>query len=259
MTKQKPTKAKRGGKVEAKDGTTADLPYDTTGELPAPTEKRLASVAWSRERQAKRRLPVAIRNALDPKKPDTLSIGSPHADQQGFVEQLNEAFGTSSFAYTDHMLLKLMHSARQRGTSTATEGQLNAGLAFVESIAPTNELEAAIAVNMFATNEAAMDMLSRARHADLMPHVDSYVNAATKLQRTFVAQAEALAKLRRGGEQVVKVVYVDQRTQTVIGEQHNHDGRARESEVSPAVLAASGGVPIDLQPVAASRPEPGKT
>jgi hypothetical protein len=43
--------------------------------------------------------------------------------------------------------------------------------------------------------------------------MDRYMNAATKLQRTMAAQIEALARLRRGGEQNVIVKHV-----------HDHDG-----------------------------------
>lgn len=52
---------------------------------------------------------------------------------------------------------------------------------------------------MYASHIVGMDMLARARQASSSEF--AYANAATKLHRTFVAQAEAIAKLRRRGEQ----------------------------------------------------------
>jgi hypothetical protein len=40
---------------------------------------------------------------------------------------------------------------------------------------------------------------------------------ANKLLRTFTMQAETLAKLQRGGEQVVKVVHVHPGAQAIVG------------------------------------------
>jgi hypothetical protein len=44
-----------------------------------------------------------------------------------------------------------------------------------------------------------MEMIGRARRADLIAQFDSFGSMAVKLLRTFTAQAEALAKLKRGG------------------------------------------------------------
>ena len=48
----------------------------------------------------------------------------------------------------------------------------------------------------------------KAVHAETQDRMDSYGTLATKLQRTFTTQIEALAKLRRGGEQKVRVEHV---------------------------------------------------
>ena len=61
---------------------------------------------------------------------------------------------------------------------------------------------------MAITHSLAMELLGRARRADQIPQVDCAGNLAVKLLRTFMAQTEALAKLRRGGEQVVRVEHV---------------------------------------------------
>ena len=54
----------------------------------------------------------------------------------------------------------------------------------------------------------AMLMLSRAKFSPTLPGAESYSTVATKMLRTYTAQLETLAKLRRKGEQVVRVEHV---------------------------------------------------
>ena len=53
-----------------------------------------------------------------------------------------------------------------------------------------------------------------------------FTSIATKLQRTFTMQIEALAKLRGKGEQVVRVehVTVHPGAQAIVGDVHHHAG-----------------------------------
>jgi hypothetical protein len=53
-----------------------------------------------------------------------------------------------------------------------------------------------LAVQMVATHNVAMDILTRAKFASTMPGVQEYGSLATKLLRTYTAQLEALAKIR---------------------------------------------------------------
>jgi hypothetical protein len=108
-----------------------------------------------------------------------------------------------------------------------SEGKINSVLAIVDSVRPENELEAAIAVQLAATHELTMKALSYANASEMRPQFDSYVNAATKLQRTMAAQIEALAKLRRGGEQnvTVKHVHVHEGGQAVVGVVNHQGGK----------------------------------
>jgi hypothetical protein len=82
-----------------------------------------------------------------------------------------------------------------------------------------------MALQMHATNELAMDLLSRAQNSPDRLATAEYTNLATKLSRTFVAQVEALAKLRRNGEQVVKHVHVYEGGQAVVAGTINQGGR----------------------------------
>ena len=86
-------------------------------------------------------------------------------------------------------------------------------------------VEAMLAVQMVATYETAMDMLIRAKQADLMPTLQECGSLAVKLLRTYTAQVEALARLRRGGEQrvIVQHVNVNDGGQAIVGAV-NHPG-----------------------------------
>ena len=70
---------------------------------------------------------------------------------------------------------------------------------------------------MAMTHAAAQTVRQRALRVDQIPQFESASNAAIKLLRTFAMQAETLAKLQRGGEQVVKVVHVHPGVQAIFG------------------------------------------
>jgi len=84
---------------------------------------------------------------------------------------------------------------------------------------PANELEATLAVQIALTADAAALMLEKTRPSQSIDAFNAYLNATTKLQRTMVAQVEALAKLQRGGAQSVRVehVHVHQGGQAIVG------------------------------------------
>jgi hypothetical protein len=56
-----------------------------------------------------------------------------------------------------------------------------------------------------------------------------YGNMATKLTRTFTTQMKALSDWRRGGEQVVRHVHVNEGGQAVVAETINIGGRQNEN------------------------------
>lgn len=143
-------------------------------------------------------------------------IASPHSDVPGFVTALAGTFGTKSldftFAAVDDLVGVTRRSDGERSPRTA-----NAALALVAAIEPRNELEAALAVQMAATHAAATKMLDRLNTAAFTDSVTVYGNMAVKLQRTFAAQVEALAKLRNAGKQTVEVVHIHKQVTTYVG------------------------------------------
>jgi hypothetical protein len=122
------------------------------------------------------------------------------------------AFGTVSGAFVDAEILRLLAALRATRDDLPLETKVNAALAVIAGVAPRNEVEAVLAVQMAMTHIAAMRMLTELNR--LNPHVSpgGVAIAGTvgaKLLRAFAGQAEALAKLRRPAVQVVRVERVN--------------------------------------------------
>jgi hypothetical protein len=148
-----------------------------------------------------------------------MRLGPQHTDLNGHVCLLNETFGTTSGDFLNSSVLQLAN-VTMRNNKSSLEG-LNASLALVGAIAPENELEAALASQMAATHELSMEMLRRTRTTDNREAMREYGNMATKLTRTFTTQMKALSDWRRGGEQVVRHVHVNQGGKAVVAETIN--------------------------------------
>ncbi|MDZ7895441.1 MAG: hypothetical protein U5M50_11080 [Sphingobium sp.] len=136
--------------------------------------------------------------------------------------------GTRSMAFMEYMLGTLIDYFSSTGRCTS--GRINAGLAFVAGAQPTSEPEAALALQMFMANDAAQGAMRIFHKADMVPHMEIAGNLANKLMRTFAAQAEALAKMQRGGEQIVKHVHVDNRGGQAIVADTVVSGGARKND-----------------------------
>ena len=141
------------------------------------------------------------------------------------------------------------------------EGRYNAALSFIESMAPRDQAEALLLVQMYVTHDAAIRALSQLGSAEWVPTAQMFGNLATKLLRTSQGQMETLARMRRGGEQVVRHVHVDNRGgQAVIAENvqtggqrngnsddQSHGAAIGAAGIGPALLGADpfgNGVPI---------------
>lgn len=154
----------------------------------------------------------------------------------------------------------------------------NAALSFIESMAPQNQAEALLLVQMYVTHDAAIRALSQLGQSEWVPTAQTFGNLATKLLRTSQGQMETLARMRRGGEQVVRHIHVDNRGgQAVIADNVNTGGKGNgkiddqshatgSAGIGPALLgsdAFGSGVPIPSREGAetvpnARRDEPGR-
>ena len=167
-----------------------------------------------RVRARKNRLAVAAQQIGE-----ALILGPRHSDIDGYSARMMDAFGTNSISFIDQALGRLAAIMRRKGAVHPTEAELNAALAAIDGIQPGDEIQAALAEQMIATHETAMEMLTRAKQADLMPTLQECGSLAVKLLRTYTAQVEALVRLRRGGEQrvIVQHVNVNEGGQAIVG------------------------------------------
>lgn len=167
------------------------------------------------ERRKTRHEPVTV--SLTRTADNSLDLNCPHDDPRGWLIRLGDAFGTRSDTFAVGQLNSLLGMVRPE--EGAPEIEANTMLAAVEAVRPENEMEGMLAVQMAATHRLAMECLQRAACAVTPEHMAAHGNLATKMLRTYTAQTEALAKLRRGGAQKVTVehVHVYEGGQAIVG------------------------------------------
>lgn len=200
--------------------------------VPEPGPRTQARIEAAKQRTKARSIRPEVK-VLNHEK-QKAQIGPAHSDGEGHGFHLLDAFGTSSQAFAETMLGQLASVVRSKSDGIE-EASLNAGLAAVDGVAPQNEAEAMLAVQMAGTHSTAMEMLRRAKFATSTPALQEYGNLATKLLRTYTTQIECLAKVRRRGEQKVTVehVHVYPGGQAVVGnvtQTGNREGVGAESE-----------------------------
>src|SRR5262249_46304398 len=137
----------------------------------------------------------------------TVEIRPRHSDLDGWAARLQDAFGTTSLDFASSELSKLANALAPRN-GLASEHAQNAILAVIDGARPRDEVEAMLVGQMVVTHTFALELMGRAKRAEEIQPFVSAGNMAVKLLRTYVMQAEALAKLRRGGEQTVRVEHV---------------------------------------------------
>lgn len=185
-------------------------------KIPAPNSDEQAAIAAARARVAER--PPRVGVDLAHKDGNQLDIrGGGHNDHDGWLARLEDAFGTRGTAFPLSQL-NILVSTCQDSKGKVDTMRLNAMLAMIEGAKPESELQAALAVQIALAHYTTASLISRSMRADQIPQFDSAGNMAVKFARALAAQVEALAKLQRRGEQVVKVVHVYSGGQAIVGD-----------------------------------------
>ena len=170
--------------------------------------------------------------------------------------KLHETFSANSIDPVNARANELLKYLGSVGADN--EARYNAALSFIESMKPQDQAEALLLVQMYCTHDAAIRSLSQLGSAEWIDNARTFGNLAAKLLGTSQRQMETLARMRRGGEQVVKHIHVDNRGgQAVIAENVNQGGGPAKNEdqchgagitgSGPALLgqdAQGNGVPI---------------
>jgi hypothetical protein len=184
----------------------------------------------------------------------TVKISPTHSDGHGWDARLKDALGTTSQAFLDTELLRLLNFFGDRA-GTIDEGAVNAALAVIDGLKPKNEIEAMLALQMAATHALAMKFSARLYNGGIetIPQQDSAALTLSRLQRAFTTQMDSLSNMRRGGRQkvVVEHVHVYPGGQAIVGNV-THSGRGVSGENSgqthapddQRTIAASGSAPM---------------
>jgi hypothetical protein len=179
--------------------------------VPIETDELAAAL----KRKADRRPPVPVKAQANDD--GVVQMGEALTDEAARSE-LQDICGTRSDDWMNGIVRGLTNAAGAKDEDSAAT--LLEGLAFLNGVGPRDEVEAALAAQMFALHRASMNLAQRMGDAVFRDAFHDFGDLLVKTTRTFAAQVEALAKLRNGGKQQVEVryVYVDARGgQNVIG------------------------------------------
>jgi hypothetical protein len=193
----------------------------TPSALPEPGERQQRSTSEARDRHKDRRGQVSVHPGEV--EGQMRILGAPHSDLEGWEMRLRNAFGTASLDFAQAEFVRVLIANGTKSDDVVPQ-LFNGALAAIDGVRPRNEIEAMLAGQMVVTHTLALELLGRARAATHIPQADAAGNLAIKLLRTFTAQTEALAKLRRGVEQTVRVehVHVHSGGQAVVGNVAHH-------------------------------------
>jgi DNA-binding MarR family transcriptional regulator len=145
-----------------------------------------------------------------------------------------ETFASNSQDFTNEKLEEIWrYLERSKGRIPTTQEMMSA-LAFVRGANPDDTVQSSLALQMYATHSAAMRALSRMEKAEYVDQVKLFGTLGTKLLNAYTRQAETLAKLQRGGEQVIKHIHIDNRGgQAVVTDQLIAGGQKPNVEGQP--------------------------
>lgn len=221
-------------------------------ELTKQQQTELAEIAVA---QHKMRQPVKVTLTRKPGGGTTIEIAG-KCEAHGLLK-LQKTFAAVSMDPVNARANELLKYLGSVGADNAD--RYNAALSFIESMEPENQVEVLLLVQMYVTHDAAIRAISQLGSAEWVPTAQTFGNLATKLLRTSQGQMETLARMRRGGEQVVRHVHVDNRGgKAVIAENINTEGQGNRKNddqshatgtagIGPSLLGADpfgNGVPI---------------
>jgi len=231
-------------------------------KLPKDKQSEFAALAVA---HGKTPAPVKVKLAIKPDGGNTISMAD-DCEALGLLK-LQKTFGAVTMDPVNARASELLNYLGSTGA--ANEGRYNAALSFIESMGPRDQSEVLLLVQMYVTHDAAIRALSQLGKAEWVPNIQSFGNLATKLLRASQGQMETLARMRRGGEQVVRHIHVDNRGgQTVIAENLTAGGQGNNKNedqshatytagIGPALLGQDpfgNGVPVASRERAESVP-----
>lgn len=236
--------------LEAKSALSECIPG--WNQLGKKDQRELAEIAVAQNRQHQ---PVKVTLTRKPEGGKSIAVDGT-SEVLGLLK-LQKTFAAVSIDPVNARASELLNYLGSVDADSAS--RYNAALSFIESMEPQNQAEALLLVQMYVTHDAAIRSLSMIGKTEWMPQTQTFGNLASKLLRVSQGQMEALARMRRGGEQVVRHIHVDNRGgQAVIAENVQTGGQQNgkiddqshatgAAGIGPALLGADpfgGGMPF---------------
>jgi hypothetical protein len=215
-------------------------PVSTGGKeaRPEPDPREAAAIKRLKERWAN--IPARSRVKVTPSPTGGVRIENDGNEQLYSLETFT-SMGSDSGGFLGQTLGQICKVIG--GERDITTQEINAALAVMAAVEPENEVEALIGAQIVMANNMAVKCMVLSGASQMLPQTVAFGNLAVKFMRTTTLNVEALAKLRRKGEQVVKHVHVHEGGQAVVADTFNNTqgGDAlRTVEQSQATEAAAG-------------------
>ena len=193
----------------------------------APNDNEQRAIAAARQALAEMPPRFEVDTQIKDESGATQIIQGPkHSDMEGWRTQLLAAFGTSSKNVAGVEMERIARALRQRD-GTINPAELDVVIAIVSGQRPKNELEAMVVCQMAVTHALTMRSFGNLNRSNDIQQQDSNALTVARLTKAFASQVDALAKLRRGGEQrvVVEHVHVYPGGQAIVGTVNHTGGR----------------------------------
>lgn len=148
-------------------------------------------------------------------------------DVKSLTKQLMSFMGSHDRDAFYYLINQLVYAVEPNNKNTKMLETVNQVTPLLRAIAPRDELEGMLAVQMIGIHNMSMEMMKRAMlSGQTIECVNFNVNRVTKLSRTFITQLEALNKHRGKGTQKITVehVTVNDGGQAIVGNVE-HGGR----------------------------------
>ena len=216
-------------KSEAKEGKPAsEQPQQEYTPTPREAE---ALAAFTAARQARKPSPKLT---IEKTAPGAFGIGVDHKDRCLGQVLLMQAIGTTDFHFAEEIMFQAANAGKNEAAPNTKDA--NFMIAVVEGIAPRDQVETMLAMQMAATHLASMTFARRLANVETIQQQDSAANAFNKLQRTFTTQMQALKNYRSTGQQKVTVEHVTVQSggQAIVGNV-SHGNTKSDAGQTPSV------------------------
>ena len=164
-----------------------DKPYE-----PTPREREVLEAQRARKDKRPAR-PNVTASMTD----GAAQVTFDHAARAVALPVIMESLGTADEDFTNGLLMQLIRLSWDG--ASVNEQDFKFLLATVAGVAPNDEVEALLAVQMAAVHNATMASARRLKRAQTPLQHETDGRALNKLTRTFAVQVEALKRYRTGG------------------------------------------------------------